>query len=110
MPPNAKSETEPEPAPVSGAEPAAELETANQKLEETTHHSKFRELDQQEQQQAAESQRIAQVETTIAPKTTTEAEGEFQNIDGLLSQKIGYILELNLYRSCYYIRAGYQKD
>ncbi|KRG03458.1 synaptotagmin 1 isoform X4 [Drosophila mojavensis] len=74
MPPNAKSETEPEPAPVSGAEPAAELETANQKLEETTHHSKFRELDQQEQQQAAESQRIAQVETTIAPKTTTEAE------------------------------------
>ncbi|XP_017859220.1 PREDICTED: synaptotagmin 1 isoform X8 [Drosophila arizonae] len=73
MPPNAKSETEPEPAPVSGAEPAAELETANQKLEETTHHSKFRELDQQEQQ-AAESQRIAQVETTIAPKTTTEAE------------------------------------
>ncbi|XP_030241421.1 synaptotagmin 1 isoform X6 [Drosophila navojoa] len=73
MPPNAKSETEPEPAPVSGAEPAAELETANQKLEETTHHSKFRELEQQEQQ-AAESQRIAQVETTIAPKTTTEAE------------------------------------
>ncbi|XP_023173359.1 synaptotagmin 1 isoform X5 [Drosophila hydei] len=73
MPPNAKSETEPEPAPVAGAESAADLETANQKLEETTHHSKFRELDQQEQQ-AAESQRIAQVETTIAPKTTTEAE------------------------------------
>lgn len=75
MPPNAKSETEPEPAPVAGAESAADLETANQKLEETTHHSKFRELDQQEQQ-AAESQRIAQVETTIAPKTTTEAEGK----------------------------------
>ncbi|KRF81564.1 uncharacterized protein Dvir_GJ17415, isoform C [Drosophila virilis] len=73
MPPNAKSETEPEPAPVSSDEPAADLETANQKIEETTHHSKFRELEQQEQQ-AAESQRIAQVETTIAPKTTTEAE------------------------------------
>ncbi|XP_064535304.1 synaptotagmin 1 isoform X4 [Drosophila montana] len=73
MPPNAKSETEPEPAPVSSDEPAADLEAANQKIEETTHHSKFRELDQQEQQ-AAESQRIAQVETTIVPKTTTEAE------------------------------------
>ncbi|XP_032595288.1 synaptotagmin 1 isoform X4 [Drosophila grimshawi] len=73
MPPNAISETESEPAPVADAEPAAELETANQKLEETTHHSKFREVDQQEQQ-AAESQRIAQVETTLAPKTTTEPE------------------------------------
>ncbi|XP_017854872.1 synaptotagmin 1 isoform X5 [Drosophila busckii] len=71
MPPNAKTESEPEPAPVSGA---AELEAANQQVEETTHHSKFRELGQQQEQAAAESQRIAQVETTLAPKTTTEAE------------------------------------
>lgn len=74
MPPNAKSETEPEPAPVSGAEPPSELPDAGIK-EETTHHSKFRENEQA--QQVAESQRIAQVETTIAPKTTTEAEGKY---------------------------------
>ncbi|KAL7741437.1 hypothetical protein ACLKA6_000763 [Drosophila palustris] len=67
MPPNSKSETEP----VSGPEPAPELETANQKAEETTHSSNFREVELQEA--AAHSQRIAQVESTT-PKTTTEAE------------------------------------
>ncbi|XP_034489431.1 synaptotagmin 1-like, partial [Drosophila innubila] len=72
MPPNSISETEPEPAPVSGAEPAAELETADQKVEETTiHHSKFREQEMKEHPQPA-NQRIAQVESTT-PKTTTEA-------------------------------------
>lgn len=75
MPPNAKSETEPEPAPVAAAEPASELPEIK---EETTHHtSRFRE-NEQAVQQAAESQRIAQVETTLAPKTTTEAEGVFR--------------------------------
>lgn len=107
MPPNAKSETEPEPAPVSGAEPASELPDTGIK-EETTHHtSRFRENEQA--QQAAESQRIAQVETTLAPKTTTEAEGAQLNTIYLM------ICISNLYmyhiitpcRSCYYLGAGY---
>ncbi|XP_034099699.1 synaptotagmin 1 isoform X3 [Drosophila sulfurigaster albostrigata] len=81
MPPNAKTDGEQpaaEPAPVApGAETApAELETISQKLEETTHHSNFREQAavQAAEHQKAENQRIAQVETTIAPKTTAEPE------------------------------------
>ncbi|XP_030383440.1 synaptotagmin 1 isoform X3 [Scaptodrosophila lebanonensis] len=77
MPPNTKAE---EPAPAPAAETTAELETANQKVEETTQHQhhKFRELDQQEEAAAAaaaaESQRISQVESTTPRPTTTEAE------------------------------------
>ncbi|XP_016937576.1 synaptotagmin 1 isoform X6 [Drosophila suzukii] len=81
MPPNAKSETDakPEAEPAPASEPAAELESVDQKLEET-HHSKFREVDRQEQEVLAEkaaeaaSQRIAQVESTTRSATTEAQE------------------------------------
>ncbi|XP_070144494.1 synaptotagmin 1 isoform X2 [Drosophila kikkawai] len=84
MPPNAKSEAdakpEAEPAPASASEPAAGLESVDQKLEAETHHSKFREVDRQEQLEQAEkaaeaaSQRIAQVESTTRSSTTEAQE------------------------------------
>ncbi|XP_037711615.1 synaptotagmin 1 isoform X2 [Drosophila subpulchrella] len=81
MPPNAKSEADakPEAEPAPASEPAAELESVDQKLEET-HHSKFREVDRQEQEVLAEkaaeaaSQRIAQVESTTRSATTEAPE------------------------------------
>lgn len=86
MPPNAKSETDakPEAEPAPASEPAADLESVDQKLEET-HHSKFREVDRQEQEVLAEkaaeaaSQRIAQVESTTR-SATTEAQGKSKRI------------------------------
>ncbi|XP_017047417.1 synaptotagmin 1 isoform X2 [Drosophila ficusphila] len=81
MPPNAKSEADakPEAEPAPASEPAAELESVDQKLQET-HHSKFREVDRQEQEVLAEkaaeaaSQRIAQVESTTRSATTEAQE------------------------------------
>ncbi|KAI8042657.1 synaptotagmin 1 isoform X1 [Drosophila gunungcola] len=81
MPPNAKSEADakPEADPAPAPEPASELESVDQKLQET-HHSKFREVDRQEQELIAEkaaeapSQRIAQVESTTRSATTEAQE------------------------------------
>ncbi|XP_017154834.1 synaptotagmin 1 isoform X5 [Drosophila miranda] len=81
MPPNAKSEADAKPDAEPAPESATELDSVDQKLEET-HHSRFRELEKQEQESAAEeaaaaaaeSQRIAQVETTTRSATTEAQE------------------------------------
>ncbi|KRF98649.1 uncharacterized protein Dwil_GK18145, isoform B [Drosophila willistoni] len=94
MPPNANSEpetkSEPEPASV-GAESTSGLESVDQKSPESAHHSIFREKDVEDTAAeaaaaAAESQRIAQVDTTTkgsteAPETSTTSVPIFKKVE-----------------------------